>query len=220
MVGEPAVLKLIPTAVPTSGELVARAAALRDKIRADADAAEQRGYHSESLQADFIAAGFYHILLPLMFGGYELDLPTFYKSMLEISRADPGTGWCLTLCASHCFLVASHWSEKAQREVFAPGLYFAAAHRPATTGRATAVEGGYLVDGVWDYCSGIPYSTHFIAGCNLFEGSRNVGVINCIIPRAQVTVLDDWGSDQLSVCVRAVRTASGSTKSSFPSIAG
>lgn len=196
MASEPALLRPIAKAVVTPDEVIARAAALREKIRADADDAEQRGYHSESLQADFIAAGFYRILLPRMFGGYEFDLPTFYKAMLEVARGDPGAGWCLTLCASHCLLVASHWPEKAQRELFVPGRFFAAAHRPALTGTATAVEGGYLVNGVWDYCSGIPYSTHFIAGCNLLEGSQNVGVINCIIPRAQVTVLDDWGGDQ------------------------
>jgi 3-hydroxy-9,10-secoandrosta-1,3,5(10)-triene-9,17-dione monooxygenase len=193
MAGEPAIIT--PISIPTSREVIARAAGLREKIRADAEAAESRGYHSESLQAEFIAAGFYRILLPRMFGGYELDLPIFYKTMLEVARADPGTAWCLTLCASHCLLVSSHWPEKAQREVFVPGPYFAAAHRPATTGTAISVEGGYVVDGVWDYCSGIPYSTHFIAGCKLFEGNREAGVINCIVPRAQVTMLDDWGGD-------------------------
>jgi 3-hydroxy-9,10-secoandrosta-1,3,5(10)-triene-9,17-dione monooxygenase len=193
---EPVVLGSVlrPNRLPE--DVVAGAAALRERIRADADAAELRGFHSEELQADFIEAGLYRILLPRMFGGDEFDLSVFYKAMLEIARADPGTGWCLTLCASHCFLVASHWPERTQRELFGPGRYFAAAHRPALTGNATQVEGGYVVDGIWDYCSGIPYSSHFIAGCNLMVGRGNKGVINVIIPREKVKVLDDWGGDQ------------------------
>ena len=36
--------------------------------------------------------------------------------------------------------------------------------RPPARGTATPVECGYIVDGVWEYCSGIPYASHFIGG--------------------------------------------------------
>ena len=78
-----------------------------------------------------------------MFGGYEFDIPTFYRAMLEISHGHPSAGWCLTLCASHPFLIASHWPEQAQRELFGPDGHFAAPHRVPPTGMLTPAEGGY-----------------------------------------------------------------------------
>ena len=52
-----------------------------------------------------------------MFGGYELEPAVFYKVMLEITRGDPGTAWCLALAGSHGFVLASYWPEQAQREL-------------------------------------------------------------------------------------------------------
>ena len=47
------------------------------------------------------------------------DLPA--RRWCEISTGDPGTGWCLTLGSSHAWLVASHFPEEAQAEMFGAG---------------------------------------------------------------------------------------------------
>ena len=36
--------------------------------------------------AELIAAGFYRIVQPRRFGGYEFDVPTFYRVMMEVAR--------------------------------------------------------------------------------------------------------------------------------------
>src|SRR5262245_54836372 len=113
----------------TPAVLVARAAALRPMLRAQQDENDARGTSSEELHHEFLKAGLYRTVLPRMFGGYEFDIPTFYKAMMEISRGHPGAGWCLTLCASHPFLIASHWPEQAQRELLG-AEFFTAPHRP------------------------------------------------------------------------------------------
>jgi 3-hydroxy-9,10-secoandrosta-1,3,5(10)-triene-9,17-dione monooxygenase len=185
----------VPEPDLTPGELIARAAALRPMVQADADAAEERGHYSEELHRAFLKAGLYRTVQPRMFGGYEFSIETFYRAMLEISWGDPGIGWCLTLCASHPFLVASHWSEAAQREFFADG-FFAAPHRPAPLGKATPADGGYLVEGTWDYCSGIPYSSHFVGAALVLDGKDPPDIINVVIAKDKLTVLDDWGGDK------------------------
>ena len=75
--------------------MIARAAAMRPKLRAQQDENDERGTYSEELHKDFIKAGFYRFTQPRMFGGYEFDLTTFYKIMIEIARGHPGVGWCL-----------------------------------------------------------------------------------------------------------------------------
>jgi len=185
----------VPEPDLTPRQLIARAAALRPMVQADADAAEERGTYSDELHREFLKAGLYRTLQPRMFGGYEFSIDTFYRAMLEISWGDPGIGWCLTLCASHPFLVASHWDEAAQRDFFADGFY-ASPHRPAPMGTATPTQGGYIIDGVWDYCSGIPHSSHFVGAAAVLDGKNPPDVVNVVIPKHQVTVLPDWGGDK------------------------
>src|SRR5262245_20901468 len=117
----------------TPEKLVARAAALRPEIRAAQDDDDERGCHSPSMEQKFRNAGFYHILQPKMFGGYGFDYVTFYQVMLEIARGNPGVSWCLALAATHGALIASHWPERAQFELFGDHGEFRAPHRVGVT---------------------------------------------------------------------------------------
>jgi 3-hydroxy-9,10-secoandrosta-1,3,5(10)-triene-9,17-dione monooxygenase len=148
------------------------------------------------LHQDFVKAGFYRCTQPKLFGGYEFDLATFYRTMIEIARGHPGVGWCLGLASSHAFEIASHWPEQAQVELFGSDGHFIAPHRAPPMGTLTPVEGGYLMDGTWDYCSGIPYATHFIGGCFLKRDGEPPKHVHAIVPKGSCSVLDDWGGDK------------------------
>jgi len=108
----------IPEPDLTPAQVIERAAVLTPAIRAAQDEDDQRGCHSEAMDRDFRKAGLYRILQPKLFGGYEFDYPTFYRTMLNIARGNPGVAWCLALGATHGSLVASHWPERAQYELF------------------------------------------------------------------------------------------------------
>jgi 3-hydroxy-9,10-secoandrosta-1,3,5(10)-triene-9,17-dione monooxygenase len=186
----------VPEPDLTPEEIIARATALIPRLRAEQDEAEERGGYTEGMHREFLKAGFYRILQPRMFGGYEFDVTTFYKTMLEISTGHPGAGWCLTLCASHPWVVGSHWEEQGQRDLFGPNGDFSAPHRAPPTGLATPAPGGYRVTGLWDYCSGIPHATHFV-GVARDGGSADPGAtLTFVMPKSQLTVLDDWGGDK------------------------
>ena len=189
----------IPVPEPdlTPEAVIGRARALIPAIREQQDEAEQLGHHTEELDRQFTAAGFYRILQPRRFGGYEFDLPTFWRAMLAVSEGDPGTGWGLTLGSHHALVVAAWFSEDGQREIFGPSGDFRCPHRPPPMGTAEPVKGegevggGYVVSGTWDYCSGISHATHFMGNALVAGTSDRIAVM---IPREQVTVLDDWGA--------------------------
>lgn len=63
----------IPVPEPglTADEIVGRARALRQRVRAEAADAEDRGTYSPELHEQFVEAGFHRILQPRRFGGYE-----------------------------------------------------------------------------------------------------------------------------------------------------
>ena len=179
-----------PPVTLTVEEAIERARIVGEQVLAEAGETERNARHSPSLHLAFLQAGFYHLLRPKMFGGYEFTLPEFLRVMQEIARADMGTAWCLTLASGHNLQVASYWDEPAQRQLFA-GDYFAAPMTSAPAGTLTRVDGGYLVEGTHRYASGVPYATHF-AG-HAFHTERPDVVSAFIAPREAFEVLDDWG---------------------------
>ena len=179
----------------TPATIIERATRLTPAIRAAQDEDDARGCHSPAMDQDFRKAGFYRILQPKLFGGYEFDYPTFYRTMLQVARGNPGVAWCLALGATHGSLIASHWPERAQYELFGSTGDFIAPHRVgAITSSCERAAGGYVVDGIWNYCSGIPYATHFVGNVVLRENDKS-RILIFVMPRAQLRMLDDWGGD-------------------------
>ncbi len=152
---------------------------------------EQRGYHSEEIHRAFLDAGFYRTIQPRRFGGYEFDLETFYKLVVEVSRGCPSTGWCMCLTSAHAMHVASLFTEAAQAQLFGPEGDFRAPSRALPLGTAARVDAGYRITGTWDYCSGAPYATHFLPVA-LYPDAP-AGQVLAVIPRSDWTMLDDWG---------------------------
>lgn len=187
----------VPEPDLTPKEIIARAAALREHLRDDQEATEQRTHYSAQTHELFEQAGLYRILQPRRFGGYEFDIETFYRVVMELARGCPSTGWCFCLGAAHVLQVAALFPEEAQQEIFAANDgHFVAASRDLPAGTVTPAGDGYVVNGTWNYCSGAPYSTHFIARALLADAdgrtsgdSPNVLVA---VPRAGWTMLDDW----------------------------
>jgi 3-hydroxy-9,10-secoandrosta-1,3,5(10)-triene-9,17-dione monooxygenase len=179
----------------TPEELIARAIALRPKLIAAQAETEERTYHSEELHRDFLDAGFYRLYVPRRFGGYEFDVPTYMRVVLELSRGCVSTGWCVALASAHALQIASWFGPRAQAEIFGDGD-FRCASVAAPIGTATAIDGGWELNGKVAYCSGIPYSTHsmgqaLIAGD---DGRPSERMLLFVAPRGEWTMLDDWGA--------------------------
>lgn len=177
------------------GEIVARARGLRDEVIGEAAEAEERGTYSPELQERFTAAGFYRMLQPRMFGGYEFGLDTFYRVIIEICSADAGIGWNLCLGAAHALQVAAFFPLQAQVELFGPDGHFVGPSRAIPRGKAAPAPGGYRVSGRWDYCSGCTYSTHLVALAVVTQedGTATEERVMVAMPRADYEILDDWG---------------------------
>jgi 3-hydroxy-9,10-secoandrosta-1,3,5(10)-triene-9,17-dione monooxygenase len=174
-------------------QMVARAREMVPMLREQQDEAEERGFYSEAVHRAFLRAGFSRITQPRRFGGYEFGLRTFLETMVAISTGDPGSGWCLTLGSSHAWLVASHFPQRAQEEMFAPDGDFRCPHPAPPTGEGRRVDGGYIVNGRWPYASGLPYAT-WVFATGFVAGDDPPVPHVFAIPRGDGTMLDDWGA--------------------------
>lgn len=178
---------------PTPAEILARAEAMVPTLVARQGDAEQRTYYSQQTHQEFADAGFYRILTPRRYGGYEMGIDTFLQVSMTLARGCPSTGWMYCLGATHALAAASLFDERAQREIFSSPDFIA----PATivpNGYATrGPDGGWVINGTWDYCSGSPYATHFIG--HTFDTSSPGEPVPMlfIAPRDQWRRLDNWG---------------------------
>lgn len=185
----------VPEPGLTPQELLARAEAMRPRLLEGQADTEERTYYSKETHAAFRDAGFYRTLQPRRFGGYEFDVPTFYKLGMAIARGCPSTAWCLILASAHVLQLASLFPEDAQNAVFGNDGEFRAPLRALPRGAASQNSSGWDIDGVWDFCSGAPYATHFIGTTmkSPVDPATGPQLLLFLLPRTQWKMLDDWG---------------------------
>ena len=192
----PPILLSQPEPGLTVEALVERAAALRPLLLAQQADNDRRGHYSDEVHDSFRRAGFYRIMQPRMYGGYGFEPAAFLRVVMEIARGHPASAWCFTLAASHGYFVAGHWPQAVQTELFGPEGEFRAAHVVGPFGAMTRADGGYVVDGIWPFASGIPVSTHFIGGSLAPEPDGSMRHVFFVVPKHQLTILPDWGEDR------------------------
>jgi 3-hydroxy-9,10-secoandrosta-1,3,5(10)-triene-9,17-dione monooxygenase len=180
----------------TPETVLERARALRPKLRERQEESDELGWYGEEIHQELLAGGFYRLVQPRMFGGYEFALPDFIKVVIEIARGHPSSGWCYCLGTSHAAIVASHFPEEVQRELFGPNGDLRAPHRAAPAGEFKRADGGWIVNGTWNYSSGAPMCTHFMGGTIIREEGKPPRGADFIIAREQIEIIPDWGGDR------------------------
>jgi 3-hydroxy-9,10-secoandrosta-1,3,5(10)-triene-9,17-dione monooxygenase len=186
---------MIPPPEPdlTPQEMVRRADAMRPMLRERQAGCEKTGLVSEDTNGQFIRAGFYRILQPRCFGGYEFDLPSFLRVMMAVSRGCSDSAWVLALTAGHT-AVMSLFPEAAQREVYGTTGELRMPGVAMPGGIAAPVPGGYRVEGAWDYASGCDLATHFFGTAIIQqeESTAPAGSAFVVFDRAQYRIIDNW----------------------------
>jgi len=177
----------------TVDELLRRADAFRPLLRERQAACEELGELSVDTNNRFIAAGFYRILQPRCFGGYEFKLPDFIRVMMAIARGCSESAWVLALTSGHTVL-AAQLPESAQREVFSPTGDFRAPGVGMPGGAGVPADGGYRVKGAWDYASGCDLATHFFGSTMVHDPETQASLGNAwiLFDRDQFKIVNNW----------------------------
>jgi len=176
----------------TPEEMVARARKMIPILRDRQAECESSGNVPEDINNELIRAGFYRVVQPRRFGGYEFDIPTFYRVMMEISRGCSETGWVLSLTAGHPIILA-FFSEEGQRDVYGTTGEFRCPAGFNPPGMAVPFEDGYRVTGSWVSASGIDLSTHFVTMAVVKSPTPHpIPAILIMLDRGQFSTLEDW----------------------------
>lgn len=174
---------------PTPEEIARRVAAISPILAANAQACvEARSVVPASMKA-MVDAGVFRIPQPARTGGYEMSLRTLADAVTVLSEACPSSGWVAMVMGAHHFCLGA-WPEQAQDDVFGGGRNGLVAGTLSWQGNARKVDGGYVVNGRWQFCSGVDRSNWIMLGCaNADTGGPFVHVV---APREEIIVDDTW----------------------------
>lgn len=188
--------RAVPVPKPdlTPRAMIESAIALRPALRARQAECEAARRIPEETNRECVEAGFYRILQPRRFGGYEFGLPTFVEVAIELSRGCPSTGWSVIFTAGHTHVFAK-FPERAQVEAYgADGEFRAPFAGNPQNAEVHTVDGGYVVSGAWDYASGCDVATHFFGSVTLppeEPGGPPVFAV-LLFDRKDFEIIDNW----------------------------
>ena len=157
-------MNAIVTQIPTEEEIVQRARDLIPTLRERADACEKTRMVSRQTIQDFQQAGFFKILQPKRWGGYEMHPNVLNRVLIELARGCPSSAWNVMVLGVHPFEVGL-LPEQVGDELWGQDNTKLVSSSYAPFGTVDAVEGGYRLNGEWLTSS----------GCDHAEGGAFVG---------------------------------------------
>ncbi|TCK22212.1 acyl-CoA dehydrogenase family protein [Pseudonocardia endophytica] len=143
----------IPTADPDTiavGELV-------DLAASGARDADEDGDLPAGAAEAIAAAGFARHYVPARFGGHEGTVAEMTRAVAEVGEACTSTAWCAAMFG-YAARFATHLPERAQAEAWADGPDALWVSGLVPAGAASAVDGGYRVEGRWTWVSGAEHA--------------------------------------------------------------
>ena len=135
--------------------------------------------------------GFFKLLQPEQWGGLQCDPTLFYEAVRRIATACGSTGWVGSIVGVHNWHLAL-FDQQAQEEVWGedPSVRVSSSYAPM--GAGTVVDGGYLVNGSWNWSSGCDHATWTFVGGPVIKDGKPVDFGSFLIPLPEYEIDDVW----------------------------
>jgi alkylation response protein AidB-like acyl-CoA dehydrogenase len=183
--------------IPDEHPVLAAARQFAPRVAARAEEIESARRLPAELARELAEAGFFRMVVPEAYGGFELHPARVVEVVETLARADGSTGWCVMIGALTA--MCSAWlPEPAARLIYgAPDVITGGVAAPL--GRAELVEGGYRVTGRWAWASGSQNCRWLVGGVVVTkdgaprmvrEGMPETRLV--LLPIEDVTLHDTW----------------------------
>ena len=180
-------------AAPPLANIVAAASELVPSLRGQAQATERARRVSEETTDAFRKAGFFRLMQPARFGGYEYGFTAFIDVISELGRGCTSSAWSCSLGAIHQWLVGT-FPAAAQEDVWGRNkdAIVCGSYAPAVD--AEKVDGGYAVQGKWHFASNVDNSQWALLGVRFPAEEKGsppkAGFL--LAPREDWSIEDNW----------------------------
>lgn len=174
-------------------QLLASAQALMPVLRERAPEASARGQlHPETIE-EFQKAGFFKIVQPARWGGYELHPNVFFEVQMKVAEGDMSAAWVLGVVAIHNWQLAL-FDDRAARDVWGEDTATLVSSSYMPVGKVTRVDGGFRLSGRWGFSSGSEHCRWAFLGAMvppLNEGDPP-DMRTFLVPRSDYEILQNW----------------------------
>lgn len=172
--------------------LVRRAQDLIPTLRMRAQACEEARQMLPETLRDFTDAGFFRIVQPRRFGGFELGIDVLERVLIEVGRGCGSSSWTLGILAGHNWF-AGLFNEAGQDAIFGADGHSLVSTTLSGRGRAKPVEGGYRISGSFTYQTGCDIATwHCVGAYEEDEAGNTLSSHYCMVRPEQARIEDRW----------------------------
>ena len=102
-------------------------------------------------------AGLFRAIVPTSLGGSGFGVEVLANATRIVAHGCPATAWTLSFLALHAWLLAK-FPAAGRAELFAAGPSPFAPAPLAPTGRALPADGGFVVDGRWEWATAVAHA--------------------------------------------------------------
>lgn len=177
----------------TAETLVQRARDLVPVLAERAPKAEAARSIPPETIADMQKAGFFRVLQPKKYGGYEMDPQVFYDIVMTLAEGCMSTAWCYGVIGVHNWQIAL-FDAKAAEDVFGKddSTLIASTYMPKA--KVEPVEGGFKFSGRWGFSSGIDHAEWVFLGGLIFDkaGKAPPEYRTFLLPKKDFEIVDTW----------------------------
>ena len=174
-----------------------RIRALKPLIQAHRDEGQTLHHLPDPVARAFVEANVYRLLLPVEYGGENLDPLTYGDLIEEVASYDGSAGWNFSIGSSTPIIFGDLLPSRLRTIFGTPDACVAASTTPL--GRAIEVEGGYRLTGRFAWASGVHHARWVVAMAAVFDGAtmrKSPGgtplILGFVMPKEDCTVLDTW----------------------------
>ncbi|TWB18409.1 3-hydroxy-9,10-secoandrosta-1,3,5(10)-triene-9,17-dione monooxygenase [Nitrospirillum amazonense] len=179
--------------VPTPGQLLDRARAMLPALRARAAEAERDCRLPMQTVEEMREAGFFRILQPKRWGGFEMAPQVFFDVQMTLAEACMSTAWVLGVVGVHPYQLAL-FDDRAQADVWStsPDTLISSSYQPV--GKVERVEGGFRLSGRWGFSSGCQHCDWVFLGAIVppLNPGDPMDMRTFLLPRSDYEVVEAW----------------------------
>ncbi|HTO54477.1 MAG TPA: acyl-CoA dehydrogenase family protein [Myxococcota bacterium] len=132
------------------------------------------------------------LLTPRRFGGFELSPRAHLLAVAELGHGCSAASWVLMVCGAHTY-VAGRFPEPCQQEVFGPDPDVLIAGTLSPQGVVRATDGGWVLNGRWQFGSGCDHAPWLLIGARVHEPKPGAWKhYHVIVPTREIALDDTW----------------------------
>jgi alkylation response protein AidB-like acyl-CoA dehydrogenase len=176
----------------TQFDYLAAARDILPRVAACSDKSEQLRRLDDDAAAALRESGLSRLITPRQFGGFELSPSAHILTCAELAHGCSAASWVLMVCVAHDYIVG-RFPDECQKEVYEGDADNLVAGALAPQGNIDRIEGGWRLNGRWQFGSGCDHAPWFILGARVTNPPPDGYLVyHLVVPRSDIVLDDTW----------------------------